>query len=338
MKIYDLKILLIISFVVTIFITGCSSRSDDELVVYSARNEQLIKPVFEAYTEETGIKIKFITDKEGPLLQRLKAEGINTPADILITVDAGNLWHAAEENLLQQVESDILNKNIPGHLKDPQNMWFGLSLRVRTIVYNNNTVNPEELSTYSNLASEKWFKRLGLRTSKKVYNQSLVAMMINEYGIEKTEEIVKGWIKNLAVDVYSDDTSLMEAIAAGQCDVGIVNTYYYGRLLKQKPDLPISIFWANQDEEGVHVNVSGAGITKYTKNKTEAVKFLEWLSKEKAQKIFAEVNLEYPANPSVQVDSFVQSWGKFKQNSANLSTAGELQNQAVKLIDRAGYK
>lgn len=338
MKISELKILLLISCVITIFITGCSSMSENELVVYSARNEQLIKPVFDAYTKETGIEIKFITDKEGPLLQRLKAEGKNTPADILITVDAGNLWHAAEENLLYQIESDILDNNIPQHLKDPQNKWFGFSLRVRTIVYNNKNVNPEELSTYSNLASEKWYKRLGLRTSKKVYNQSLVAMMINEYGIEKTEEIVKGWVNNLAVDVYSDDTSLLEAIAAGQCDVGIVNTYYYGRLLKQKPDLPISIFWANQNEEGVHVNVSGAAVTKHSKNKTEAIKFLEWLSEEKAQNIFAEVNFEYPANPAVAINDFVKSWGDFKQNNTNLSIAGELQTQAVKLMDRAGYK
>ncbi len=332
---FIIKLLLILS---VFFLSGCGLDSKNDLVIYSARNEHLIKPVFDAYSKETGVKIKFVTDKEGPLLQRLKAEGSSTPADILITVDAGNLWHAANENLLCPVNSHILNKNIPEHLSDPENRWFGFSLRVRTIVYNSNKVNPSELSTYEDLASNKWFKRLGMRTSKKVYNQSLVALMISEYGIEKTEKIVEGWVRNLAADVYMDDTSLLEAMAAGQCDVGIVNTYYFGRLLREKPELPLAIFWANQEIGGVHVNISGAGITRYAKNKEEAIKFLEWLSGEAAQKIFAEVNLEYPANPSVEIDSFVKSWGSFKQSTINLSEAGEYQEQAVKLMDRVGYK
>ncbi|MBS4036170.1 MAG: extracellular solute-binding protein [Ignavibacterium sp.] len=333
--IITIKILLIITI---FFFSGCGTDSKNELVIYSARNEHLIKPVFDVYTKETGIKIKFVTDKEGPLLQRLKAEGSNTPADILITVDAGNLWHAANENLLFPVESEILNKNIPVHLRDPENMWFGFSLRVRTIVYNTDKIDPTELSTYEDLADNKWFKRLGLRTSKKVYNQSLVAMMISEYGIQQTEKIVEGWVRNLAADVYMDDTRLLEAMAAGQCDVGIVNTYYFGRLLREKPELPLAIFWANQATGGVHVNVSGAGLTRYSKNKDEATKFLEWLSGQTAQKIFAEVNLEYSANPSVEIDSFVKSWGGFEQSKINLSRAGEFQQQAVKLMDRAGYK
>lgn len=332
---FFIKLLLILSVMV---IANCGSDSKNDLVIYSARNEHLIKPVFDAYSKETGIKIKYITDKEGPLMQRLKAESRNTPADILITVDAGNLWHAANENLLFPVESELLIKNIPSHLRDPENRWFGFSLRVRTIVFNTDKVDPAELSTYEDLADAKWFKRLGLRTSKKVYNQSLIALMIYEYGIEKTEKIVEGWVRNLAADVYMDDTSLLEAMAAGQCDVGIVNTYYFGRLMAEKPELPLAIFWANQDLGGVHVNVSGAGVTKYSKNKEEAIKFLEWLSGETPQKFFAEVNLEYPSNPAVEIDRFVKSWGSFEQNSINLSKAGEFQEQAVKLMDRTGYK
>ncbi|MDP2154494.1 MAG: extracellular solute-binding protein, partial [Sulfuricella sp.] len=202
----------------------------DEVVVYSARNEQLIKPMFDAYTKETGVRIKFVTDKEGALLQRLKAEGENTPADMLITVDAGNLWEAAREGSLKPVQSKVLASNIPAHLRDPGNQWFGLSVRARTIFFNNQKVKPAELSTYEDLGSPKWKGRLCLRTSKKVYNQSLVAMMIAEHGEAKTEQIVRSWVANLAAAPASNDNAVMEAIAAGQGDVGIVNTYYFGRL------------------------------------------------------------------------------------------------------------
>ena len=321
------------------FINGCGEKSSDtELVVYSARIEELIKPVFDEYTKETGIKIKFITDKEGPLLQKLKAEGENTPADIFLTVDAGNLWQAANEDIFQPVNSDILSRNIPEHLRDPENRWFGFSERVRTVAYNTEKVNPDVLSTYEALGNPEWKGRLGLRTSKKVYNQSLTAMLIEEHGVDKTEAIIKSWVNNLATDPFADDTSLLEAIAAGQCDVGIVNTYYFGRLQKNKPDIPVKLFWVNQNNGGVHVNVSGAGVTKYSKNKDEAVKFLEWLSSEKAQSLFAGLNLEYPVNPSVEPDSLVKTWGEFKQNQINVSKSGELQTEAIKLMDRAGYK
>ena len=310
----------------------------DEVVVYSARNEQLIKPMFDAYTKETGVKIKFITDKEGALLQRLKAEGENTPADMLITVDAGNLWEAAREGSLKPVQSKVLTANIPAHLRDPGNQWFGLSVRARTIFFNNQKVKPADLSTYEDLGSQKWKDRLCLRTSKKVYNQSLVAMMIAEHGEAKAEQIVKSWVANLATDPFPDDTKMLEAIAAGQCDVGIANTYYFGRLIEKKPGLTLGIFWPNQKGSGVHVNVSGAGITRHAKHEKEAIKLLEWLSSDKAQNLFADVNLEYPVNPAVKTDPVVAAWGQFKQNPINVSKAGELQAAAVKLMDRAGYR
>lgn len=310
----------------------------DELVVYSARNEPLIKPLFDAYQKQTGTKIKFITDKEGPLLQRLQAEGKNTPADLLITVDAGNLWLAKEMALLKPVKSKVLNANIPVHLRDQQDYWFGLSVRARTIVYNPQRVKPESLSTYENLADKKWKGRLCLRTSKKVYNQSLVAMLIAEHGEEKVEPIVRGWVANLATDVFSDDTKMMEAIAAGQCDVGIANTYYYGRLIQKMPQLPLKIFWPNQSGSGVHVNVSGAGLLAHAKHEKAAIAFLEWMSSAQAQNLFADSNLEYPANPNIPADPMVVAWGHFKQNSLNLNKAGELQTTAVKLMDRAGYR
>ncbi len=311
-----------------------------ELVVYSARNEQLIQPLFEAYTKETGVNIKFITDKEGPLLQRLKSEGENTPADLLITVDAGNLWHAASEGVLQQVDSDVLKSNVPSFLRDEHNRWFGLSLRARTIVYSTERVKPEELSTYEALGDAKWKGRLVLRTSKKVYNQSLVAMLIAKHGVEKTEQIVSAWVANLATEPTSNDTKAMEAILAGQGDVGIVNTYYFGRLLRKNPDLKLALFWPNQGsgEGGVHVNVSGAGITRYSKNTAEAIRVLEWLSSEKAQNLFADGNMEYPVNPNVAPHPDVAAWGEFRKSPQNLTQAGELQVEAIKLMDRAGYR
>jgi iron(III) transport system substrate-binding protein len=309
-----------------------------ELVVYSARNEQLIKPLFDAYTKETGTKITFVTDKEGALMQRLKAEGKNTPADMLITVDAGNLWQAAEEDLLKPVKSGVLEKNIPAHLRDPNDKWFGLSVRARTLFYNTQKLKPADLKSYEDLADPKWKGRLCMRTSKKVYNQSLVAMMIAEHGAAKTEQIVKGWVANLATQPFPDDTKMLEAVAAGQCDVGIANTYYYGRLMEKSPNLPLAIFWANQESSGVHVNVSGAGVTKFAKHEKEAVKLLEWLSSDKAQNLFADVNLEFPANPQIKSDATVAAWGKFKGNTINVAKAGELQIEAVKLMDRAGYK
>ncbi|HEY8354732.1 MAG TPA: Fe(3+) ABC transporter substrate-binding protein [Methylophilaceae bacterium] len=315
-----------------------AAHAADEVVVYSARAEQLIKPMFEAFTQETGVPVKFITDKEGPLMERIKAEGVNTPADVLLTVDAGNLWQATQMGLLQPVRSAVLDANIPAHLKDPDNHWFGLSIRARTIVYNDEKLKPEALSTYEDLADPKWKGKLCLRTSKKVYNQSLVAMMIAEKGEAETERIVKGWVANLATDVFPDDTKLMEAIAAGQCDVGIVNTYYYGRLMHKNPKLPLKLFWPNQQTGGVHVNVSGAGVVKHSKNVKGAVQLLEWFSSGKGQRMFADLNMEYPVNPSYKPDPLVASWGEFKQNLINVAKAGELQANAVRLMDRARYK
>ncbi len=325
-------------FTLLFILTGITQANADELVVYSARNEQLIKPLFDKYTEETGVRIKFITDKAGALVQRLKSEGKRTPADILITVDAGNLWYAATQDLLKPVNSAVLQQNIPDHFRDPDNRWFGFSIRARTIVYNTDTVKPSELSTYEALGEERFKGKLILRTSKKVYNQSLVAMLIAEHGEEKTEKLIRSWVSNLATPPLSSDTKVLEAIAAGQGEVGIVNSYYFGRLLKKKPGLALSLFWPNQKGSGVHVNVSGAGITRYAKHPDRAVHFLEWLSSVKAQKIFARANMEYPANPKMEADPFIRSWGDFKPNNMNLSLAGELQSDAIMLMDRTGYR
>ena len=310
----------------------------ETITVYSARKEHLIKPLFDIYTEKTGVQIRYITDKAAPLLARIKAEGANTPADMLMTVDAGNLWQAAEESVLSPVTSDILQNNIPAHLRDPDNRWFGLSIRARTIVYSTDRVQPNELSSYEDLAAPKWKGRLCLRTSKKVYNQSLVAMMIARHGEAKTSQVIEGWVSNLATVPFSNDTKMMQAIAAGQCDVGIVNTYYFGRLKKKDPNVKLALFWPNQDDAGVHINISGAGITQHAKNRDAAVRLLEWLSSAEAQQQFAALNMEYPVNPGVKPDALVASWGEFKADDLNVALAGKLQAQAIKLMDRAGYR
>jgi len=329
--------ILAVAIAASVLVGGCTQRTEGVLV-YSARNEQLIKPLFDLYTQQTGIPVRFVTDDAGPLIERLGAEGADTTADVLMTVDAGELWYAAERDLLKPIDSPILKANIPEHFRDPGNRWFGLSVRARTIVYSTERVKPEDLSTYEALADPRWKGKVCLRTSKKVYNQSLVAMLISEHGEQQTETIVRGWVNNLATNVFSNDVLLMEAIAAGQCDVGIVNTYYFGRLLRDQPELPVRLFWPDQQGQGVHVNISGAGVTKYSRHEAAATKLLEWLSEPKAQALFAGENMEYPANPAIKADPAVLAWGDFKHSEKNIAQAGALQADAVRLMDRVGYK
>ncbi|MCU1749720.1 extracellular solute-binding protein [Pseudomonas sp. 6D_7.1_Bac1] len=316
---------------------GTTAQAADEVVVYSSRIDELIKPVFDAYTQKTGVKVKFITDKEAPLMQRIKAEGENATADLLLTVDAGNLWQAEQMGILQPFTSKVIDANIPLQYRAASHAWTGLSLRARTLAYSTERVKPSEMTTYEALADKKWEGRLCLRTAKKVYNQSLTATMIETHGADKTEAIIKGWVANLATDVFSDDTAVLEAISAGQCDVGIVNTYYYGRLHKQKPDLPVKLFWPNQADRGVHVNLSGIGLTKHAPHPEAAKALVEWMTTPEAQKIFADVNQEFPANPSVKPSAEVEAWGTFIPDTLPVEVAGLRQAEAIRLMDRAGW-
>lgn len=342
------------------FLLSCGERSADnpvgqsqhatvdvieqpELLVYSARKEHLIKPLFDRFTAQTGIPVNYVTDKEGPLLARLQAEGDNSPADILMTVDAGNLWQATQVGVLAPLTSTILAANVPANLRDENNHWFALTIRARTIVYSTARLASGDLSTYEALADAGWRDRLCLRTSKKVYNQSLVATMIAALGERRAEAVVAGWVANLALDPFANDTKVMEAITSDQCDAGIVNTYYYGRLMKSKPDLPLALFWPNQrgegpDGRGVHINVSGAGVTKASKHKQQAQQLIEWLSSPAAQKMLMDLNQEYPVNSSVALNAELASWGEFIADDINVGEAGRLQVQAVKLMDRVGYR
>jgi iron(III) transport system substrate-binding protein len=272
------------------------------------------------------------------LIERLAAEGANTRADLFMAVDAGSLWQAGERGLLAPLESPLLEAAVPAHLRDPQGRWFALSQRARTIVYSTARVKPAQLSTYEDLAGAQWKGRLCLRSAKKVYNQSLVATMIERLGAERTEQVVRGWVANLAAPPFADDTLLANAIAAGQCDVGVINTYYLGRLQNDTPGFPVQVFWANQRRGGAHVNISGAGIVAASKQPVEARRFLEWLASEAVQSDFAGVNFEYPVRKGVRVDPVVERWGRFTADRVNVSVAGQRQAEAVRLMDRAGWR
>lgn len=322
--------------------TLAQAAQPQAVTVYSARIEALLKPTLDEYTKQTGVKINLLTDSGGALTERLAAEGASTPADVLITVDVGNLWNVAERGLFQKVDSPALNANVPANFRDPGNRWWGLSERSRTIFYAADRVKPEQLSTYEDLADSKWKGKLCLRTSKQAYTQSLVAMLIAKHGVAKTETIVKGWVNNLAADVFTNDTSLLKALASGQCEVGIVNTYYYGRILDKEPNFgkQVKLFWANQgkDEGGAHVNLSGAGVTKYAKNPEGARKLLEWLSSANVQTAYTHGTFESPINPKAEVDPIVKAWGKFTPSPLNASDIGSKQAEAIKLLDRVGYR
>ncbi len=316
------------------------NEPDPKLVVYSSRKEHLIKPVFELYTATTGTEIEYLTDKAGVLVERLKAEGESTQADLLITVDAGMLGYAASEGVLQPLASDIVKARVAENLRDPQDAWTGLSKRARTIVYSTERVDPAQLSSYAALGEDDWRGKLCLRTSKKVYNQSLVAMLIGELGEQQTEAIVSSWVANLAIPPTSNDTKLMQAILSGQCDLGVVNSYYFGRLQAEDSDIPLALFWPGQGEgeRGVHVNVAGAGITRHSDSPDAARAFVEWLVSDEAQAIFAGVNKEYPVVEGAEVDPQVAAWGQFSDNTQPLGNAYKLQPDAVKLMDRVDYR
>jgi iron(III) transport system substrate-binding protein len=313
-----------------------STAQAPEVVVYSARHYGQ-EAAFEAFTRKTGIAVKVLTGQTGELFERLKAEGERTPADVLVTVDAGNLWNVGRAGLLGKVDSPELTSNIPIHLRDPEHRWFGLTVRARTIMYNTRRVNTAELSTYEALADPKWKGRLCLRTSSYIYNQSMLATLIKRHGEPRAEEIVRGWVANQPT-LINGDTKILEAIAAGQCDVGLTNHYYLARIVAKDATFPVAPFWANQATSGTHINVSGAGVTAHAKNRANAIKFVEFLSSPEAQQMFADLAFEYPANPQATVHPLVARWGKFKQDDVNIAAAGELQAAAVKLADRAGYK
>lgn len=338
------KIALSIAIVASTLLAPVVTYAADEVNLYSARKEKLIKPLLDTFTKETGIKVNLVTAKAGPLLKRLKTEGLNSPADLLITTDAGRLHKANEAGVLQVTESDVLNKAVPASFRDPKGVWYGLSLRARPIFYVKDKVKPEELSTYEALADDKWKNRICIRSSSNIYNQSLVASMISNNGAEKTQAWANKFVSNLARKPKGGDRDQIKAAAAGECDIAIANTYYYGNMIhgkdkkQNKAAEAVAIFWPNQADRGAHVNISGIAMTKASKNKANAQKLMEFLVNEESQNWYAQVNYEYPVISSGDWSDTLKNWGEFKADSINLATLGELNKDASQLMDKAKWK
>ncbi len=335
------KISSLVSFVLSVLVLLGSvslGYARETINVYTSRHYG-VEAVFEQFTKDTGIMVRFTSGGDAALRERIKAEGRNTLADVYIGSDAANLVLAAKDGLLKPTKSRVIEKNIPAHLRDNDNRWVALTKRVRTIMYNPAKVKPEELSTYEDLADSKWRGRLILRPATHPYTQALVAGIIAADGEARAEEIVRGWVANAAKYIDSD-SKILEALVAGDGDVAITNTYYLGRLLETKPGFPVRSFWANQDKNGrgVHINISGAGVTTHAINAKNAVRFIEWLSSPKGQKMFSDMNHEYPANPAVAPHKVIEGLGKFREDSLSLADLGRLHAETIKLLERAGYK
>ena len=320
------------------FLVSCANQSNDELTIYTSRQPQLLEPILENFYQDTGIKVNLLSGNAQELMERIAAEGEQSKADIFMTVDAGVLWQATDRNIFSKINSFILEDNIPSYLRDPDSHWFGLSKRARTIVYSSDQFSEGDFSSYEDLAHPKWRGKLCLRTSKKVYNRSLMASMIDAYGYDQAKEIVSGWVANLATEVFSNDTNALKAVSSGQCGVTIVNTYYLARLLDDPKYSNLQLFWANQSGRGVHVNISGAGIVKTSKNKENAQKLLEYLSSDSAQDFYASANKEYPVLKEADIADSIKDWGSFIEDDINVSKLGSLQKEAVFLAQEVGYK
>ncbi len=318
--------------------------NEGEVNLYSARKEALIKPILDTFSKQTGIMVNLITGKADALLQRIQSEGKNTHADIFITSDAGRLYRAKSAGVLQAIQSDVLNSAIPENLRDPEGYWYGLSMRARPVFYVKGIVAPEELSTYEALADKSFNGRICIRSSNNIYNQSLVASMIAAVGVEKTQYWANNFVKNFARKPKGGDRDQIKGAASGQCDIAIANTYYFGKMIsgkkadQKKAADSVAIFWPNQQSRGTHVNVSGAAITKYAKNTVNAQKLIEFLSTKEAQRWYADANFEYPVRKDVAANTLLKSWGEFKADTINLNQLGVNNAEAVKIMDRAGWK
>ncbi|NDJ62386.1 MAG: extracellular solute-binding protein [Chloroflexi bacterium] len=329
---------------IAVSLTPSAAQDDPGVVnVYSARHYGALEAPFVAFTEMTGIEVRVSQGSPRALLERLRAEGEQTPADVFLAIDAGVLSLAAEEGLLQPVESELLTENIDESQRDPDNLWFGLSQRVRTIMYNPEFVDPAELSTYAALADEQWQGRLCMRPATHIYTVSLVSSLIYHLGYDETRDIVSGWVAN-APRYINSDTRMIETVAAGGCDVALANHYYLGRLRNEDPEYPVEIFWANQPDSGsgTFYNINGAGVTTAARNVENAVAFIEFLASDEGQsgapEGFPGSNYEYPTNFAIAPNDVIATFGEFQLDlDYPLWEYGSLQATAVQLLEEAGY-
>ncbi|MDO8908360.1 MAG: Fe(3+) ABC transporter substrate-binding protein [Pseudohongiella sp.] len=347
-----MKKLFLAMFAVTALTAGSAvsfSALAAEVNVYSAREENLIKPVLDQFSAQTGIKVNLITAGADELTTRMELEGINSPADLLLTVDVGRLLRAQEMGLLQPVQSDVLESQIPAQYRDSEGHWFGVSLRARVVVYDRARVNPAQLSTYEDLADPKWKGKICVRSSSNIYNQSLSSAMVSHHGVAATEQWARGLVANFARQPQGGDRDQIAAVAIGQCELAIVNTYYLAGMInatsadQRAQAAAVAVFWPNQQGEGLegrgaHINISGAALSRNAPNKAEAVQLMEFLVSNEAQTWYAEANNEYPVRPGVPVSKTLQSWGEFKADSLALEQLGIHNAEAVRLMDRAGWR
>lgn len=311
-----------------------SGEDRDQVTIYTGRHYG-IEPVFESFTAETGIEVRFTTGNDPELRERLIAEGANTPADVVMTADAANIELAAEAGILASIDSDVLTETIPEELRSADNQWFTLSQRARVIIASTDRVD-DPPTTYAAVGDPEWQGRLCLRPSTHPYTQSLVASLVIAEGEERATEIVRSWVANDPLYINSD-TDIYKAVADGECDVAIANTYYLGRLLTEDPDFPVGIVWPEQDGRGAHVNVSTAAVTANAPNPEAAQTLIEWLATE-GQKQFADVNFEYPADPEVEPDPIVAGFGEFTADTGAILELGANQPTAVEILSATGYE
>lgn len=360
MKITKLMKPLLASALLTIGLVGCGTNNaeepkteneaapktteNQEVNVYTARHYEVDDEIFKKFTDETGIKVNVVKGKEAELIERIKREGASSVADLFITVDGGVLANAKQNGILQPVNSDVINENVPEKFRDADNNWIGIATRARIIAYAKDRVKPEDLSTYEDLATDKWAGKVLVRSSTSMYNQSLLASFIELNGEEAAENWASGIVKNFARQPDGGDRDQAKAIAAGTGDVAIMNTYYVGLLAnsedpeERKVAENIGVFFPNQETNGTHVNISGIGLTKHSKNKENAIKLIEYMTSVEAQEYLSAHNYEFPVNPNAAKPELLESWGEFKMQELNFDTLGEHNQKAIELFNKVGWK
>jgi iron(III) transport system substrate-binding protein len=337
MKSYSLLLILFA------FALGSCTSETEEVNVYSSRHYDTDLELYEKFTQETGIEVNLIEGSSDELIERILNEGVNSPADVVITVDAGRLWRAKEAGILQPHNSDVLEETVPAELQDVDNHWVGLSQRVRAMIYNTEAVDVNELAGYLELEDEKWDGRICIRSSNNIYNQSLVASLIETYGESRTEEWATSLVSNFARDPQGGDTDQIRAAAAGLCDVAVANHYYLARLIQsdneedQEVANAVQIYFPPAEDGGAHVNISGAGIAANSPNRENAVRFIEYLASEEAQELYAVGNNEFPI-VDMELPEALDSMGDFESDAVNVTSYGENNPLAIRLMDRVGWK
>ena len=337
-----------ILFLFILIASACSTNNEtsNEVNLYSQRHYAVDELQYKNFTEKTGIKVNVVKANADELIERLKNEGGSSPADLFVTVDAGKLFNAREAGVLQKIPSENINQNIMRELRDPEGFWAPITYRSRVIVYSNERVNKSDLSTYEDLANPKWKNRLLVRSSSNAYNQALMSSLVANLGSENTESWASAVVSNFARDPKGSDRDQVKAIAAGQGDIAIVNSYYIGLLLasEKAEELSagnsVSVFFPNQgeDDRGSHINISALGLIKSSPNKENAIKLIEYLTSEEAQDVYVNNSYEYPANSMVEPSQIVKSWGEFKIDKLNLNALGEFRPEALRIFDKTGWK